>query len=212
MLTNYVTVPAKGNKRIRLNVYPGHFATSHAHVDNYFSMSEVRTNCTMAAEAAGLLSEAFRYKPVDSVISLEYTQIIAAFVAKNLSDSSGRDINSGADIHVLTPQINSNNQLTFTSDMQPFVTNKNGLLILSTVSTGRSLARAADCIRYYGGNLVGIGAVFSAIEESGGMPIQTIFKKGDLASYNSYRTDECPFCKAGRKLDGLVTTGGCTEI
>ena len=211
MLMNCVTVSAKGNRKIRLNIYPGHYATSHAHVDTYFSMSEVRTNCVMASEAAAQLANHFRYTPIDTVISLEYTQIIAAFVAQNLS-APGRDVNSGAEIHVVTPQVNSNNQLTFTNDMQPFVTGKNVLLILSTVSTGRSLARAVECTKYYGGNLAGIGSIFSAIDESGGMPVQSIFKSADLSGYNSYRSDECPFCKAGRKLDGFITTGGYTEI
>ena len=211
MLMNCVTVSAKGNRKIRLNIYPGHYATSHAHVDNYFSMTEVRTDCAMAAEAADVLASYFRYSPVDTVISLEYTQIIGAFVAQNLS-APGRDINSGADIHVVTPQVNSNNQLTFSSDMQPYVTGKNVLLLLSTVSTGRSLARAAECIRYYGGNLGGIASIFSAIGESGGMPVRSIFTSADLSSYNSYQSDQCPFCKNGRKLDGFITTAGYTEI
>ncbi len=211
MLMNCVTVSAKGNRKILLNIYPGHYATSHAHVDTYFSMTEVRTDCAMAAEAADVLASYFRYTPVDTVISLEYTQIIGAFVAQNLS-SHGRDINSGADLHVVTPQVNSNNQLTFSSDMQPYVTGKNVLLLLSTVSTGRSLARAAECIRYYGGRLAGIASIFSAIGESGGMPVRSIFTSADLSSYNSYRSDECPFCKNGRKLDGFITTAGYTEI
>ena len=211
MLMNCVTVSANGNRKIRLNIYPGHYATSHAHVVNYFSMTDVRTDCAMAAEAADVLASYFRYTPVDTVISLEYTQIIGAFVAQRLS-APGRDINSGADLHVVTPQVNSNNQLTFSSDMQPYVTGKNVLLLLSTVSTGRSLARAAECIRYYGGNLAGIASIFSAIGESGGMPVRSIFTSADLSSYNSYRSDECPFCRAGRKLDGFITTAGYTEI
>ena len=211
MLMNCVTVTAKGNRKIRLNIYPGHYATSHAHVDNYFSMTEVRTDCGMAAEAADMLAAHFRYTPVDTVISLEYTQIIGAFVAMRLC-APGRDINSGADIHVVTPQVNSNNQLTFSSDMQPYVTGKNVLLLLSTVSTGRSLARAVECIRYYGGNLAGIASIFSAIGESGGLPVRSIFTSADLSAYNSYSSDQCPFCRSGRKLDGFITTAGYTEI
>ena len=211
MLMNCVTVTAKGNRKIRLNIYPGHYATSHAHVDNYFSMTEIRTDCAMASEAADALAAYFRFTPVDTVISLEYTQIIGAFVAQRLS-AQGRDINSGADIHVVTPQVNSNNQLTISSDMQPYVTGKNVLLLLSTVSTGRSLARAVECIRYYGGNLAGIASIFSAIGESGGLPVRSIFTSSDLSGYNSYRSDECPFCRNGRKLDGFITTAGYTEI
>ncbi|MBR4205553.1 MAG: orotate phosphoribosyltransferase [Clostridia bacterium] len=211
MLSHYLTVPAKGNKKIKLNIYPGHFTTSHAHVDNYFSMTEVRTSCTMAEEAGHELAKQFRNTQIDTVICLEYTQIIGAYVARELSQP-GHEINSGAEIHAVTPQINSNNQLMFPTDLQPYVTNRSVLLLLSTVSTGRSLARAMECIRYYGGRLVGIGSVFSAIDESGGMPIVSIFRRGDLSSYNSYRSDECPFCKAGRKLDGVINTGGVTEI
>lgn len=211
MLTNFITVPARGNRRIKLTIYPGHYATSHAHVDNYISMTEVRTNASMAAETAEELAKVFKYMQVDTIICLEFTQNIGALLARELSGSR-REINSGKDIHVITPSINSNNQLTFTSDTQPFVTNQNVLILLSTISTGRSLSRAQECVGYYGGRLVGIGAIFSAIGESNGVPVHRIFSTEDLGSYNSYPSDECPYCKAGRKLDGFITTGGYTEL
>ncbi|MCH5279631.1 MAG: orotate phosphoribosyltransferase [Christensenellaceae bacterium] len=211
MLSNHVTVSAKGNRRIKLNIYPGHYATSHAHVDNYISMTEIRSSCSMAAEAAGELAKHFMYTHIDTIICLEYTQIIGAYVARELT-GTGRNVNSGADIHLITPEINSSNQLTFNNDTQEYVTGKNVLLLISTVSTGRSLSRAAECLAYYGGNLVGIGAIFSAIEESDGLPVRSIFRRSDLGEYNNYRANECPLCKNGRKLDGLVTTGGFTQI
>ena len=152
MLTNFITVPARGNRRIKLTIYPGHYATSHAHVDNYISMTEVRTNASMAAETAEELAKVFKYMQVDTIICLEFTQNIGALLARELSGSR-REINSGKDIHVITPSINSNNQLTFTSDTQPFVTNQNVLILLSTISTGRSLSRAQECVGYYGGRL-----------------------------------------------------------
>ena len=115
-------------------------------------------------------------------------------------------------IHVVTPEINSNNQLTFNSELQKYITGKNIALLMSTVSTGRSLARAGECIEYYGGKLVGIASIFSAVETSGDFPIHTIFKKGDLAAYNHYTSNECPLCQRGRKLDGLINAGGCTKL
>lgn len=212
MLTNPIVIPAKGNRRIKLNIYPGHFATSHAHVDNYISMTEVRSNATMASEAADMLAKQFRYTEIDTIVSLEYTQMIASFIAKDLSSGGGRDVNSGKDIYVSTPSINSNNQLTFSSDMQRFITNKNILLLVATASTGRSLARAAECISYYGGRIVAIGSIFSAISESAGIPVASVFQRGDLGEYNNFKSDECPLCKNGRKLDGFITTGGLTEL
>lgn len=211
MLTNYKTVSAKGNRRIKLNIYPGHFATSHAHVDNYISMTEVRNSSMMAAEAADMLAASFKYNQIDTIICLEFTQMIGAFIAKDLSQSS-RSVNSDNDIHVITPQINSNNQLSFNSDMQVYVTDRNVLLLISTVSTGRSLARAVECITYYGGNLVGIGSIFSAIDEMGNLPIKSIFHRSDIGEYNDYRSEECPLCKRGRKVDGLINTGGYTKL
>ncbi len=211
MLNNHITVPAKGNRRIKLTIYPGHFATSHAHVDNYISMTELRTSSNMASETAEELAKVFKYIQVDTIICLEYTQNIGAMLAKELTGGR-RDVNSGNDIHVITPAINSNNQLTFTSDTQPFVTDRNVLILLSTISTGRSLSRAQECVGYYGGRLVGIGAIFSAIEESDGVPVHCLFKPEDLGSYNSYHSNECPYCASGRKLDGFITTGGYNEL
>ena len=211
MLTNFITVPAKSNRHIKLTIYPGHFATSHAHVDNYISMTEVRTSSFMAAETAEELAKFFKYIQIDTIICLEYTQNIGAMLARELSGTR-REVNSGNDIHVITPTINSNNQLTFTSDTQPFVTNRNVLILISTISTGRSLSRAQECVGYYGGMLKGIGAIFSAIDESNGVPVHHIFSPEDLGSYHSFRSDECPHCRSGRKLDGFITTSGYTEL
>ena len=160
MLSNKITIAAKGNRRIKLSIYSGHFATGHAHVDRYISMTEIRSNAAMAAEAADEISKFFRCTPIDTIICLENTQVIGAFIAQDLIDSS-HSVNSGATVNIITPGINSNNQLVFSSDMQQYVTNRNILLLMSTVSTGRSLARAAECIRYYGGKPVGIGSIFS---------------------------------------------------
>lgn len=210
MLTS-TTVASPINRRIKLTIYPGHYATSHAHVDNYISMTELRSDAAMAHEAAAEIANKFRYIKVDTIVCLECTQLIGAFLAKELMDSR-RSVNAGSVVHVVTPEINSNNQLSFNSELQEYITGHNVALLMSTVSTGRSLARAGECISYYGGHLVGIGAIFSAIRASGRLPIHCIFKKEDLHEYNSYQSDECPFCKQGRKLDGVINTVGCTRL
>lgn len=210
-MLNGITVNAPNNRRIKLTVYPGHYVTSHAHVDMYISMTEIRTDATMASEAAGELADRLRYSRIDTIVCLECTQNIGAFLAKELMDGA-HSVNSGSMIHVITPEINSNNQLSFNSEIQQYVTGKEVALLMSTVSTGRSLARAAECIDYYGGKLVGIASIFSAIDSSGSLPIHSIFKRTDLNEYNSYKSNECPLCSRGRKLDGLINAGGCTVL
>lgn len=95
MLSNKITIAAKGNRRIKLSIYSGHFATGHAHVDRYISMTEIRSNAAMAAEAADEISKFFRCTPIDTIICLENTQVIGAFIAQDLIDSS-HSVNSGA--------------------------------------------------------------------------------------------------------------------
>ena len=210
-MLNGSTVNAPTNHRIKLTIYPGHYATSHANVDTYISMTEIRCDAAMASEVASELANKLRYTNIDTIVCLECTQMIGSFLAKELMDGA-RSVNSRSVIHVVTPEINSNNQLTFNSELQKYITGKNIALLMSTVSTGRSLARAGECIEYYGGKLVGIASIFSAVEASGDFPIHTIFKKGDLAAYNHYTSNECPLCQRGRKLDGLINAGGCTKL
>ena len=84
MLSNKITIAAKGNRRIKLSIYSGHFATGHAHVDRYISMTEIRSNAAMAAEAADEISKFFRCTPIDTIICLENTQVIGAFIAQDV--------------------------------------------------------------------------------------------------------------------------------
>lgn len=210
-MLNGIILNAPNNRRIKLTVYPGHYATSHAHVDKYISMTEIRTDTAMAEEAAKALADRLRYSKIDTIVCLECTQTIGAFLAKELMDGA-HSINSGNAIHVITPEINSNNQLSFNSEIQLHVTGKDVALLMSTVSTGRSLARAAECIEYYGGRIIGIASIFSAIDSSQELPIHAIFKREDLSEYNNYKSNECPLCKRGRKLDGFINAGGCTVL
>ncbi len=206
-------VSCKMNKRIKLSVSRGHFATSHAHVDHYMSFTDLRTNHRTAQLAADELAKFYTHTtPVDTIICLESTQVIGSYIAHLLASSGNRGINENHDISVITPESNSSGQLVFTSDVQPLVQDRSVLVLISTISTGRSLIRALECISYYGGHLVGIAALFSALGSAFGVPIHTLFSPDDVPDYHSYQSTECPFCQRGRKLDGLVTVSGYTKI
>ena len=205
-------IAAKGNSQIKLQICPGHFATSHAHVDHYINLSNIRINHDTAKAAAKELAYHYQMTPVDTLVCIEYTQVLGAFLADALSNYSHRCVNEGRNIAVIRPRINSNNQLTFNDDVQEYVTGKHVVLLLSTVSTGRSLSRAVECLTYYGANLAGVAAIFSAVEESGGIAVKRLFSPDDLPSYHTYPSDDCPLCKSGRKLDGFVNESGYTRI
>ena len=79
---------------------------------------------------------------------------------------------------------------------QKMVWGKNILLLLSSVSTGKTINRSLECLRYYSGRLVGIAAIFSAIGESNGIPVNAIFTKEDLPHYETSLSTECALCKS----------------
>lgn len=213
MNTNTWEVSCKSNKNIKLSVSIGHFATSHAHIDHYMSFTDMRTNCHMARFCAQELAKFYTHsKPIDTIICLEYTQVIGSYVASILTEPGSRGVNERHQISVITPESNSSGQLVFPGDVQNLVSNKSILVLISTVSTGRSLERALECIAYYGGHLVGVAALFSAVEKSAGVEIHSLFSPDDVPDYHSYHSSECPYCQKGRKLDGLVNAAGYTRI
>ena len=82
--------------------------------------------------------------------------------------------------------MNANNQMIFRDNTQKMVWGKSILLLMSSVSTGKTINRSIDCLRYYNGRLAGISALFSAIRESNGLTVNTIFTKA------TYRvTNQC---------------------
>lgn len=62
------------------------------------------------------------------------------------------------------------------------------------------------------GKVVGISALFSAIENQYHVPIKALFTPEDLPDYHTYKYDECPFCKEGHKIDAIVNSFGYSKI
>ncbi|MCI5712235.1 MAG: orotate phosphoribosyltransferase, partial [Lachnospiraceae bacterium] len=65
---------------------------------------------------------------------------------------------------------------------------------------------------YYGGVVCGICAVFSAISKVAGIEVKTIFTCSDIPDCKIYNSHECPMCKAGEKLDGIVNSFGYARL
>ena len=172
----------------------------------------------MAKEAAKALAATYVSTHIDTIICLEGTEIIGAFLAESLGESG---INSGADVNVVTPELNAVNQMIFRDNTQKKIWGKQVLLLIASVSTGKSINRAMDCLKYYNGNLayqgtdvnlVGIASIFSAIKENNGTAIHALFTEKDLPDYMTYTSSECPMCKSGQKVDALVNSFGYSKI
>lgn len=213
METRMKEINAGKSSKVKIGVIPGHFATSHSHVNYYVDMTSVKTSSATAKEAAQLLAQEYMMGTnIDTIVCLEGTEMLGAFLAQALSDPTLPMLNAGQDINVITPELNANNQMIFRDNTQKMIWGKHVLLLMASVSTGKTINRAVECLQYYNGSLVAIAAIFSAATESRGIKINSIFSPGDLPDYHSYATAECPMCAARKKVDALVNSYGYSKI
>ena len=202
-------IESKRNSKITIGIIPGHYATNHSHVNYYVDMTSVKTSMKTAKAAAEQLAGEFQNTFVDTVICLEGTEILGAFLAEALAQNG---INQNKDINVITPEMNAVNQMLFRDNTQKMIWSKRVLLLISSASTGKSINRSIDCLQYYSGELVAIGAIFSAIDEVQGIEVKSLFTDNDLPRYDNFAPNECPLCKQGIKVDALINSFGYSKL
>lgn len=213
METRLQEIRSRYNKDIKIAYIPGHFATNHSHVNYYVDLSGIKSRHKIAKAAAEELAKYYlTTTPIDTIICLEGTETLGAFIALSLSQSGSLVMNSGNDICVITPELNSNNQMIFRDNTQKMVWGKNILLLISSASTGKTINRSIECLRYYSGRLVGIAALFSAIDESNGIPVRSLFTKEDFSDYKTMPSMECTMCKNKQKIDAIINSYGYSRI
>ena len=206
-------IPLAKNPIIKIKVIPGHFTTSTRHVNHYLDVSELKTNALIARDVAQQLAIPYLTSaPVDTIVCMERTEIIAAFFAQELLQPGTAVMNSGGEIHIVTPVNNVHGDMIFQDSVLPWITNKNVLLLVASVSSARAVHIGMDCIAYYGGRLAGISALFVASPEKQKENINTLFTSDDIPGYKLFETVECEMCKTGQKLDALISSDGYTRI
>lgn len=212
METRMHEIAAENNGGIKISIIPGHFATNHSHVNYYVDLTKIKTNYKSAKEAGKELAHYYNAsKPVDTIVCLEGTEILGAFLAYSLAQN-GAGINAGKEINVITPELNMNNQMIFRDNVQQMVYGKHIILLMSSVSTGKTIRRSVDCLKYYNGKLSGVSAIFSAVDTIDGMEINALFKKDDLPHYETELPSKCQMCEAGRKVEAIINSFGYSKI
>ena len=102
--------------------------------------------------------------------------------------------------------------MIFRENYQPAIYGKQILLLVGSATTGDTIRRSMDGIRYYGGTVNGISAVFSAVESIDDIPVQSIYKTKDLPDYQSYEINDCPLCKEKQRLEAIVNGYGYMKL
>jgi orotate phosphoribosyltransferase len=115
-------------------------------------------------------------------------------------------------IYVLTPEYAPGGQMIFRENVQPWIRGKNVLVLLASVTTGHTITRIIESLKYYGAEISGLSAVFSIATAAAGLPIYSIFTQKDLPDYSSHSPENCPLCKAGVPIDGICNAFGVASL
>ena len=92
------------------------------------------------------------------------------------------------------------------------ISGKTVLILMASVTTGFTANRSIEAIHYYGGHVAGVASIYRAVDEIAGYPVRSIYSVDDLPEYRSYDYRECPYCKAGQKIDALVNSFGYSAL
>ena len=197
----------RGN--VPLRVARGHFATNHSHINYYIDITYPKTRLSEAQEVAQQMVATFiNDTPVDTILCLDGTSVIGTCLAQELTKSGFRTINAHQSIYVIEPEYNSNSQMIFRDNIQSMVRNKNVLILMASCTTGYTANKGIEAISYYGGEVVGVAALYSMVDQINGLPVRSVFNVKDIPDYESYDYKDCPYCKRGRKLDARVNSRG----
>ena len=205
-------LPIKRGK-VPLRIARGHFATNHSHINYYIDITYHKTRLSEAKDTAyELVSHFINDTPVDTILCLDGTAVLGTCVAEELTKSGFRTINQHKTIYVIEPEYNANSQIIFRDNIKPMIQGKTVLVLMASVSTGFTAKRSMEAIHYYGGHVAGVASIYRAVDEIAGYPVRSIYSVADLPDYESFDYRECPYCKAGRKIDALVNSFGYSEI
>ena len=201
------------HKNLFLRVSKGHFATSHSHINYYIDVTTQKTRLSEAqAVAKELVSYYTQNTIVDTILCLDGTQVIGACIARELTKEGYTNINAHQTIYIVTPEHTVGSQLFFRDNIVPMIKGKNVLILAGSVATGYTARAAIEAIRYYGGIVSGVCAIFATMKTCAGYAVHSVFNPNDLPGYMSCPSHDCPMCKNGEKIDALVNHYGFSKL
>ncbi len=213
MESRAIKIHSRYSGKVAIKIIPGHFATTHSHINYYIDITSLKIRQTEALEAARCLAAHFSVStPVDTIVCMDGMEVIGAFLAQCLTENGIHSLNTHKSMYVVTPETDVNRQIIFRDNVQNAIFNKNVLLLLASATTGKTVKQCMDCINYYGGRIVGVSAVFSALPEIEGQKVHSLFSTKDIPQYQAYDVGACPYCQKHQKLDAIVNSYGYSRL
>ena len=209
---NSYTISTK-RKNLILRVQKGHFATSHSHINYFFDVTMQKTRLSEAkAIAEEILSYYQSTTIIDTILCLDGMQVVGTCLAEELTNNNFMNLNAHKTIYVVTPEHTSSSQIIFRDNVAPAIVGKNVLILAASIVTGYTAKSAIDAIQYYGGRVAGIAGIFATVDKYMDYDVVSAFNPNDIPDYNSYHSQECPMCKRGQRIEGLVNSFGISRL
>lgn len=127
-----IRITSRVNKRLYADAIPGHFATNHSHINYYIDMSEIKHSMAMSREAARSIAYQFSSTSIDTLLCMEGTEYIGAYLAGELSSVGMGNVNSGKDIYLVEPDSNVNGQFVFSDNLRHMIEHRNVLVLVNS--------------------------------------------------------------------------------
>lgn len=212
-IQNSAKIKTKHNN-LYLRVLKGHFATNHSHSNYYIDVVAQKSRLSEAKAVAKELCSAYNYSTtiIDTILCLDGTEVIGTCLAEQLTKNEFMNINAHQTVYVVTPEMTGTSQMIFRDNIVPMIQGKHVLVLAVSVATGYTAKAAIEAIKYYGGEVSGVAAIFSTAEECAGHTVNSVFNPNDLPEYFTVSSHECPLCKKGEKLDALINSHGFSKL
>ena len=212
-MPSYTKLISERYPDVILRVVPGHFVTPNTHVNYYLDMTPMKARMTEARAVAKALSEAHYYTTaVDTILCLDGMEIVGAYLAEELTKAGIVSMNMHKSPYVMAPEYSASGQIIFRENTVGWVRGKNVLLLFGSVTSGKTVIKTVEALKYYGAQISGISSIFSMADKIGGMQVQTLFSRSDLPAYESYEPEYCVMCRNAQKVDALCSGLGYTRI
>lgn len=204
------TIFSSRDDKVFIHAMEGHFISSSNHLNYYIGTSDIKHNHDVSVDAAMLMSSYYAERGIeaDTVLCLYETQALGAYLAHELARPNMLNPNPDNKIYVLGPEYDAQGNIIFRDNLRKLITGRRVIILISCITSGKTVARAMESVKYYGGAVVGITSIFSATKSIDGVEVNSIFTEEDVPGYQSYPSHDCPLCQKGERVDAIANGYG----
>lgn len=212
-MQDYKKIDYAKNKDVVLRYIPGHFVTPNSHVNYYMDLTDMKSRQREARATGEELAEMYLTSDIiDTILCLNGMEVVGAYLANKLTKAGIISANRHQTMYITSPEYNVSGQMMFRENNQHMIRGKKVLILIDTATTGDTLRSAVGSVGFYGGQVVGISAIYSVATQIEGFQIRSLYSTRDLPDYASYKPVSCPLCEAGTPVDAICNGFGYSTL